>query len=363
MNTWITAASASRDAGMGVAGGRPTVPPGRVDVAVVGAGIIGLSIAWRCAQRGLTVSVHDEDLGGASGVAAGMLAPVGESTFGHEHLTELLVRGAELWPGFAAELGVLTGIDIGYREEGTLTVALTADDLAEAERLWAYQEKAGLPLTRLAAGALRDREPALSPRVRRGAYAPGDRQVDPRRTVAALRTLFPVTGLPPDGRTTVIAAGCGTAALTGLPIRPVKGQILRLRGDARTLTHVLRGYADGRHVYVVPRADGEVVVGATEEERADDAVTAGGVAGLLRAAIDMVPDLAEFELAEAAAGHRPGTPDNAPVIGRLAGRPDVVVASGHHRHGVLLAPITADIVAADITGTPAPEAWSPRRFA
>ncbi|GAA0795501.1 glycine oxidase ThiO [Spirilliplanes yamanashiensis] len=332
-------------------------------MAVVGAGIIGLSIAWRCAQRGLSVSVHDTGAGNAWGVAAGMLAPVGESTFGHEHLTGLLVEGSRRWPAFAAELAALTGVDVGYRDEGTLTVALTADDVAGADRLWDHQEAAGLRLTRLAPSELRDWEPALSPRVRRGAHAPDDRQVDPRRVVAALRTLVPVTEAPPDARTTVVAAGCGTAALTGLPIRPVKGQVLRLRGDAGTLRHVIRGYADGRHVYLVPRADGEIVVGATEEERADAAVTAGGVAELLRAALDLVPELAECELAEAAVGHRPGTPDNAPVIGRLPGRADVVVASGHHRHGVLLAPITADIVADEITGTPAPEAWSPRRFA
>jgi glycine oxidase len=343
---------------------RVGVPHTGADVAVVGAGIIGLSIAWRCAQRGLTVSVHDVHAGSpAWSVAAGMLAPVGESTFGHEHLTRLMVDAAERWPGFAAELEALTGVDVGYRDEGTLTVPLTADDLAEADRLWAHQERAGLPLTRLTPSELRDREPALSPRARRGAYAPGDRQVDPRRVVAALRTLLPVSDAPPEGRTVVIAAGCGTAALTGLPIRPVKGQILRLRGAPGTLTHVVRGYADGRHVYLVPRADGEVVVGATEEERTDATVTAGGVCDLLRAAIDLVPELAEHELAETAVGHRPSTPDNAPVIGRLPRRDRVVVASGHHRHGVLLAPLTADIVAGVITGTPAPEAWSPRRFA
>ncbi len=331
-----------------------------VDVAVVGAGIIGLSVAWRCARRGLTVRVHDSGAAGASGVAAGMLAPVGESTFGNDHLTGLLVRGAARWPAFAAELAGASGVDLGYRDEGTLTVALTGDDLAEARRLWRHQRAAGPePLT---PSEVRDREPALSTRVRGGAYAAADHQVDPRRVMAALRALVPVTGPEPGpAATTVVAAGCGTAALTGLPVRPVKGQVIRLRGP-HTLRHVVRGYADGRHVYLVPRADGEVVVGATEEERTDAAVTAGAVHDLLRAAVDLVPGLAEHELTETAAGFRPGTPDNAPVIGRLPG--GTVVASGHHRHGVLLAPLTADIVADLLTGgDPVPDVVDPRRFA
>jgi glycine oxidase len=188
--------------------------------------------------------------------------------------------------------------------------------------------------------------------------------------VAALRARVPVepvavTDLSEvDAGTVVVAAGCATAALTGLPIRPVKGQILRLRPTGAVtspLRHVVRGYADGRQVYLVPRADGEVVAGATEEEAADRRVTAGAVHDLLRAAITLVPELAEYELAEAVAGHRPGTPDNAPVIGRL--RDGVVVASGHHRHGILLAPVTADLVAGIVAGADGPHEWTPGRFA
>jgi glycine oxidase len=217
-------------------------------------------------------------------------------------------------------------------------------------------------------GAVRELEPALSPRVRGGAHIPDDRQVDPRRVVAALRSLLPVTGSQVtrlsevDAGTVVVAAGCGTAALTGLPVRPVKGQLLRLRGEPELLRHVLSGVVDGQHVYVVPRADGEIVVGATQEERTDHMVTAGGVLELLRAATALVPALTDFEITEVLVGHRPATPDNAPLLGVLD---DVVVAAGHHRNGVLLAPITADLIAGLVAtghGDPMLDEFRPGRF-
>jgi glycine oxidase len=331
----------------------------RPDVAVVGAGPVGLAIAWRCAARGLRVVVHDPAPGsGASHVAAGMLSPVAEAYFGEHELTGLLADSAARWPGFAAELAQAAGADIGYRTEGTLVVGLTADDLAEARRLWAYQQGLGLPVTPLRPAQLREREPALTPRLRGGALAPADHQVDPRRLVAALRIAAERAGatLVPGAvdrladlaaGVTVVAAGCGAAALTGLPVRPVKGQILRLRapgGVAPGFRHVIRGYADGESVYLVPRDSGEVVVGATVEERSDTEVTAGAVLRLLRAAVDLLPELAEYDLAEATAGLRPGTPDNAPIIGVLPGRPGVLAATGHHRHGIVLTPVTADLI-------------------
>ncbi|GAA3910837.1 glycine oxidase ThiO [Actinoplanes auranticolor] len=339
-------------------------------VVVVGGGIIGLSIGWRCAQRGLTVTVHDsagDD--GAWYAAAGMLAPAGEAGFGQEALTGLLVESATRWPDFAAELERETGIAVGYDTVGTLSVALTADDLAEARRLWEYRREHGLGVSPLLPSAIREREPALSPRLRGGAHAPDDRQVDPRRVVAALRAaLGPaivrdrVTDLPAS-RPVVVAAGSGTAALTGLPVRPVKGLVLRLRGEPGLLRHVVSGWADGRHVYLVPRADGEVVVGATQEERVDATVTAGQVLDLLRAATDLVPDLGECELVETLVRHRPATPDNAPLLGAYG--EGVVVAAGHHRNGVLLAPVTADLIAELVaTGKSAPllDAFAPGRF-
>ncbi|TQJ25150.1 glycine oxidase [Micromonospora sp. A202] len=352
----------------------------RPDVAVVGAGPIGLAIAWRCAARGLRVVVHDPEPGsGASAVAAGMLSPVAEAYFGERQLTGLLLASAARWPAFAAELTAASGTGIGYRTEGTLMVGLTGDDLAEARRLWAYQQGLGLPVTPLRPSELRDREPALAPRLRGGALAPTDHQVDPRRLVPALRTAAQRAGavLVPqavahlsdvDAAVTVVAAGCGAAALTGLPVRPVKGQILRLRapdGVAPGFRHVIRGYADGEPVYLVPRADGEVVLGATVEERADTTVTAGAVQRLLRAGVDLLPELAEYDLVEAVAGLRPGTPDNAPILGPLPDRPDVLAATGHHRHGIVLTPITADLITELVLdGVPDPllAPFGPERF-
>jgi glycine oxidase len=394
--------------------------------AVVGGGIIGLSIAWRLARRGVDVTVHDPGEDGAWWVAAGMLAAGGESVYEMPALGALMAESARRWPGFAAELAGETGVDLGYDDTGTLGVALTADDVAEAGRSWQRHgltpagdarpqglmpgdaRRQGLtpagdarpqglmpgdalrqgltpagdarsqgltPAGRvrpqgLTPSALRELEPALSPRIRAGVHAPDDHQVDPRRVVAALRR----TGVrvvadrvhdlgAVDADRIVVAAGHGTAALTGLPVRPVKGQLLRLRGEPGLLRHVIDGYADGRHVYLVPRADGEIVVGATQEERTDRTVTAGGVLDLLRAAVDLVPALADLELAETIAGHRPATPDNAPLLGRLDDR--TIVAAGHHRNGVLLAPVTADLIAdLVVSGEPHPllAAFEPRRF-
>ncbi|WP_084598817.1 FAD-dependent oxidoreductase [Actinoplanes subtropicus] len=354
-------------------------------VAIVGGGIIGLAIGWRLRQRGIDdLVVLDSGEPGAWHVAAGMLAPGGESAFEQPALARLLEASNERWPAFAAELGV----DVGFDTTGTLGLAMTADDQAEAARFWTP------PLLR--PSELREREPALSPRVRAGVYAPAERQVDPRKVVAALRERLAdrivakrVEDLAEvDADVVVVAAGCDTARLTGLPVRPVKGQLLRLRGEPGLLRHVLSATVDGREVYLVPRADGEILVGATQEERTDHAVTAGAVHELLHAALDLVPGLAEFELIETTVGHRPGTPDNAPLLGWLApnditdlsglsgvalsgaaspGAGDrlVIVAAGHHRNGVLLTPITADLIAglvADGHQDPLLEKFAPGRF-
>ncbi|MDI6098529.1 glycine oxidase ThiO [Actinoplanes sp. NEAU-A12] len=338
--------------------------PGRV--AVVGGGIIGLAIAAELLERGADVTVYDpapEGTDGAWHVAAGMLAPGGESAFEYPHLTRLLEASSELWPSYAASLG-----DVGHDDAGTLSVALTADDVADAAREWNHQK-----LARLTGSRLRELEPAISPRVRAGAFAAAEHQVDPRKVVAALRARLAgrlvrrrVTNLSAvDSDVLVIAAGCATAALTGLPIRPVKGQVLRLRGEPGLLKHVIDGAADGRHVYLVPRADGEIVVGATQEERADDVATAGGVHDLLRAALDLVPGLAEHELIEVAVGQRPGTPDNGPLLGFLGPDRRTIVAAGHFRNGILLTPITARLIAdLVLTGAADPllDAFAPGRF-
>lgn len=316
-------------------------------VGIVGGGIIGLSIGWECLRRGHEVTVADPHPGqGASHVAAGMLAPVGEAHFGEQALTALLVEAARLWPSYAASLG-----DVGYRDEGTLQIGLTADDVNELKRLWQHQESLGFDVQRVEPRSL---EPSLNPRAR-GVLVPADHQVDPRRVVQALLECVPVQAELGEADVTVIAAGTASAAW-GLPVRPVKGVLLRLRGPS-LLRHVIRGYSDGSPIYLVPRDGDEVLVGATMQESADDIAPAGAVRDLLRAATDLVPDLAEHALAEVCVGHRPASPDNGPIVGRL--RQGLFVATGHYRHGVLAAPLTAQVIADLIEGKPLPELWQP----
>ena len=333
------------------------------DVVVVGAGVIGLACAWRCAQRGLRVLVLEREPqpgAGASGVAAGMLAPVTEAEFGEEALLRLNLAGAELWPAFADELAECSGIDTGYRASGALVVAADRDDAEELRRLHAFQRTLGLEVSWLSGRECRRLEPRLSPRVPGGILAEHDHQVEPRAVVRALRAAFEAAGGelrcgveagdPHElgAEHVVLAAGCWS----GAPVRPVKGQILRLSGGplAERLVRTPR-------CYIVSRPDGEVVVGATVEERGfDTAVTADGVFRLLEAAHEVLPDVGELEFVEASARLRPGTPDNAPLIGEHDG---VIWATGHHRNGVLLAPITAAAVAAIVSGEDPPAAVEP----
>ena len=359
-------------------------------VLVVGGGVVGLSLAWRAAARGLEVTVFDPSPGrGTSGVAAGMLAPVTEVHYGEEALLDLNLASSRLYPGFVAALEDATGMGTGYRASATVTVARDADDLAAINRLVDYQRELGLSVERLRSRELRQLEPGLAPGVRGGALVAGDHQVDPRRLVAALEEACRRTGVhlrrervvSADGSSVmtsdgggekadavVVAAGCWSAGLSlppGAvpPVRPVKGQLLRLRSSAGSppATHNVRGL----EVYLVPRSDGEVVVGATVEERGfDTAVTAGAVHDLLRAALELVPDVSELTLAETSAGLRPGTPDNAPVIGATA-VDGLMVATGHFRNGILLAPATAEAMVELLDTGQTPDsvaAFSPRRF-
>ena len=370
------------------------------DVVIIGGGVIGLSIAWRAARAGLTVTVADDDpAGGASHAAAGMLCPVTEAHYGEESLLALNLASARAWPSFAAELEEASGSGVGYRTEGTLAVAFDDDDLRALDELHRYHVELGLGGERLRARECRSLEPLLSPRLRGGILVAADHQVDTRAVTAALLTAAGkagvilrrervaelcvdggrVTGVRLAGGdvvtagTTVLAAGCWSGGVPGLPaaatppVRPVKGQILRLRGpvDPPVLTHNLRGLRQGRSVYLVPRADGRIVVGASMEEKGfDTTVTAGAVRELLEDAGELVPAVAELELVEAIARLRPGTPDNAPLIGPGV-FPGLVVATGHYRNGILLAPVTAGAVAELLTTGVLPEVaapFSPLRF-
>ena len=360
------------------------------DVIVVGAGVIGLACAWRIAERGLSVCVLERDVpgSGASGVAAGMLAPVTEAEWGAEALLALNLNSAARWESFAADLGERAGSDVGYSPCGALVVAADRDDAEELRRLHAFQESLGLDVQWLTPSIARQVEPALSPRIGGAIHAPHEAQADPRALTRALVAAIEraggeivsgieVTEVAGDGVETttgavraarvVAAAGSWSAGLsdTAPPVRPVKGQILRLRRGAGQPPLTSRLVRTPR-CYLVDRPGGEVVIGATVEERGfDDAVTADGVYRLLEAAYEVLPDAGELEWVEAAARLRPGTPDNAPVIGRAAGD-GVVWATGHYRNGILLAPVTADAVAALVAGDEPPEVvapFGPQRFA
>jgi glycine oxidase len=379
--------------------GRPEIPVGGYDAVIVGGGVIGLTSAWRMAQRAMRVVVVDPEPGrGASWVAAGMLAPVTEVHYTEERLVALTMASARRWPSFASELESDAGSAVGYRTCGTLVVDADDDDRAWSDELYRFQCSLGLEVERLNARRVRQLEPNIAPGIRSGLLAKGDHQVQTRRLVAGLMTAAtahgvlwhraPVTsvevvggsvgGVHCDGDflpapVVVLAAGCWSGSIAGVPagtvppVRPVKGQILRLAGEARrTLLQLsVRGLVQGSSIYLVPRADGSVVVGATVEERGfDTTVTAGAVYELLRDARHVVPGITELELVEARAGLRPGSPDNAPVVGTTAVT-GLILATGHYRNGILLSPLTAEAVAALANGVePPPEMapFTPARF-
>jgi len=405
----------SESAGPGVSGtgisgtGVPGGPgPDSADVLIIGAGIIGLSIAWRAAQRGMAVLVVDPAPGsGATQAAAGMLTPIAEAAYAEKELFRLGSASLAQYPAFAAELTELTGEPTGFRHDGTLQVAYDSSDLAVLDEMYALQESFGMPATRLTARECRTAEPMLDPAVRGGLLAANDGSVDPRLLTRALLAAVEAAGgvlarqhaaelqvigghaagaRLADGtqvlaRWVVLAAGWQSGTLAGLPadatppVRPVKGQILRLRPTPATLAaglpagllaRTVRGIVRGSSVYLVPRLSGELVIGATQEELGPDIrVTAGGVWELLRDARTLVPGITELELVEAVAGLRPGTPDNAPVLGPSQ-LPGLVLATGHFRSGVLLAPVTAGIVTDYLESGRLPDAalpFLPERFA
>ncbi|MHB9754244.1 glycine oxidase ThiO [Streptomyces sp. BYX5S] len=379
----------------------PSVHSHTCDVLVVGGGIIGLVTAWRAAQRGLTVAVADpEPGGGAAQVAAGMLAAVTELHHGEQTLLGLNLASARRYPDFAAELSEATGQDLGYRACGTLAVALDADDRAHLRELHALQTKSGLDSEWLSGRDCRRLEPILAPGVRGGLRVDGDHQIDPRRLASALVTACEradVTfhrswaerlrvvrerargavlgdGTEVAAGQVVLAAGSRSGQLSGVPdavlppVRPVKGQVLRLTVPKRYapfLSRTVRAVVRGGNLYLVPRVNGELVVGATSEELGwDTTVTAGGVYELLRDAHELVPGITELPLTETRAGLRPGSPDNAPLLGPTA-LPGLLLATGHYRNGVLLTPVTGDAMAHVLTTGELPEEarpFTPKRF-
>ncbi len=355
---------------------------------VVGGGVVGLCCAWRLAQGGAEVLVLDraDPPAGATRVAAGMLAPIGELAFGEPELLRMTVAAAERYPDFVAELEAASGLGSGFARHGALHIALDRDEAAELRRVHDLQRSLGLGAEWLPPRRCRALEPGLTPSFNGGVHAPDEAAIDPRRMTLALLAALADRGVEVRSNVNVVApllagdrlegvrTGSGeelraahtvlaTGAWSGTeewlpqgarpPVRPVKGQILELRspdGEA-PCGRILAS----ERVYLVPRPDGRLIVGATTEERGFDAtVTAGGVHELLREAYRLLPDVAEMELVEAMAGLRPGTPDNLPLIGygEIEG---LVLACGHYRNGILLAPITGEAIATLLSGGAIPD--------
>ena len=384
------------------------------DVAVIGGGVIGHGIAFEASRAGRSVVLIDDAPGsGASWAAAGMLAPVSELHYQEEQLLELMLESSRLWPGFAAGIdagaaGTEARPGTGYLTTPTLAVGADAADRRALADLREVQQACGLTVEPLTVREARGREPLLSPGISCAFDIPADHQVDPRLLIARLTEVLGADGrsslvrrradglLWEDGHVagvrlagggcvraaeTVVANGLGAAGLDelpaglALPLRPVYGDILRLRVPAHLqplLTATVRGMVRGVPVYIVPRQDGTVVIGATQREDGPSdpqAVSAGGVYQLLRDAQQLVPAVAELELLEATARARPGTPDNAPLLGRVSGTdggdiPGLIIATGFFRHGVLLTPAAAAVCRQLMDGTPDPRwaAFRPDRF-
>jgi glycine oxidase len=350
--------------------------------------VIGLCCAWRLAQGGAKTVVLDraEPPAGATRVAAGMLAPIGELAFGEPELLRMTIAAAELYPDFIAELEAAAELGTGYARHGALHIALDRDEAAELRRVHDLQRSLGLGAEWLPPRRCRELEPGLTPSFNGGVHAPDEAAVDPRRLTAAWLAALAGAGVEVRSGTDVVApvlagerlegvrTGAGdellaehvvlaTGAWAGAegwlpeevlpPVRPVKGEILELRSaDGRPPCERI---VASERVYLVPRPDGRLIVGATTEERGFDAtVTAGGVHELLREAYRLLPDVAEMELVESMAGLRPGTPDNLPLVGPGA-LDGLILACGHYRNGILLAPLTGGAVAGIVAGRPLPE--------
>lgn len=376
-------------------------------VIVVGAGIIGLVAAFELRRRGVRVAVVDPDpAGGATHAAAGMLAPVSEVQYGQEALLPLMVAAAAEYGPFLTAVGRATDLPTGYRSESTLVVAADPADARALNELADHQVAAGLAVSRLTTREARRLEPGLGPRLAAAVEIEGDHQVDPRRLaealVDALAACRPIAfaGAPDAGPAefvpqqvtrlltrgedvvgvrldsgaelpadaVVLANGTGAARLDGLSpgldlrLRPVHGDIVRLGvpdhllapGERHLLTRTVRGIVGGRPVYLVPREDRTLVLGATSREDGCAGVRVDGVHHLLHDGRALVPALGECEILELTARARPGTPDDLPYLG-VTGTPGLFVSTGHFRHGVLLAPLAGRLLAELVTGRADPD--------
>jgi len=366
-----------------------------VKVAVIGGGIIGLSVGWRLRRAGCDVTVYDRDAAGraASWVAGGMLAPLSEYGFEHEAFLELGVKSLARYPSFLDELADESGQRVELDTRGTLSVGLDRDDTEALRRVFRFREHRDLPVQWLSGTEAREIEPQLSPRVASGMWIPDDYQVNNHALVDALAAAVTaqggnlrehcavravhhgthgVSGVETEtgieaADVVIVAAGCWSGQIDGIPdearppVRPVKGQIVCLReADGFTLERVVRT----PDCYLVSKGDGRLLVGATEEDMGfDTAPTAGPVMRLIERAWEAVPGIYDLPIDSIDVGLRPGSRDHLPIIGPTS-VPGLFMATGHYRHGILLAPATADAVCAMVTGAGAEgyDDFSPARF-
>ncbi|MFQ5954809.1 MAG: glycine oxidase ThiO [Kiloniellales bacterium] len=365
---------------------------------IVGGGICGLGIGWYLARAGHPVTVLERGQAGsgATWASAGMLAPRAEAEPAEERLIRLVLEGHALWPEFVAELEAASGIEVDYRSEGTIVVALDRDDAERLRFQYDFQQGLGLETEWLSGYAARECEPHLAREVTAAILSPHDHQVDNRKVALALRAALVRAGgtlkehtevtevVVAGGRvsgvragdaelgsdTVVVAAGAWSRDLPGLPaevrppVRPVKGQTLALMMDRAA--PLIERVVWGPNVYLVPRRDGRLICGATVEEAGfDTSLTGGGLMDVLRHAWEVVPGIYDLPLVESWAGLRPTSRDDAPILGQSS-VPGLVFATGHHRNGILLGPLTAQAVGELILSGEMPayaRPFGPGRFA
>ncbi|GAA1809141.1 glycine oxidase ThiO [Nesterenkonia flava] len=377
----------------------------QVRTAVVGAGVVGLLTAWQLRITGHTVTIFDPAPGSqASYAAAGMLAPISEVQYGQQELWPLMTASRTEYPAFLRNLSRAVDEPTGYRDNGTVLLAADAGDRAAVAEMVSVQQAHGMHVAPLTSSQLRSREPGLAPRLAKAWDVPDDHQVDPRQLVRCVSAAldaslseqdFPDAGPParwvPAEVTRVTAEtsprveweagteseagaesfdhvvlvpGLGYSHIAGLPqerplpLRPVHGDVIRLRvrpeqlgpGEPHVLTSTVRAKVGGRSVYLVPRADGGLVVGASSREDGLAQTHAGSVQELLEDAVAVLPAVRDMQLEEITTRARPGTPDDRPLLGALTDDAGVVVSTGYSRHGILLAPLAARLTAALING-------------